>query len=82
MAPPAAAAAGAPRRWPRLRAAAPAKSSHKGLWIALGVIGLFFVLIIVAIAAIALLGDSTDVTATIEENLPRRARVELRRRRG
>ena len=33
-------------------------------------VGLFFVLIIVAIAAVALLGGSTDVTGTIEENLP------------
>ena len=31
-------------------APAPAKSSHKGLWIVLAVVGLFFVLIIVAIA--------------------------------
>ena len=69
MAPPAAAAAGATAAMAP-PPAAPAKTSRKGLWIALGVIGLFFVLIIVAIAAVALLGGSTDVTGTIEENLP------------
>jgi hypothetical protein len=71
MAPPAAAAAaaGATAAMAPPPVAAPAKSSHKGLWIALTVIGLFFVLIIVAIAAVALLGKNTDATAKVEENL-------------
>ena len=70
MAPPAAAAAGAPLMAPPpVRHRPPAKRSHKALWIVLPILGLFFVLIIVAIAAVALLGDDTDATAKVEENL-------------
>lgn len=48
--------------------AAPPKKSNKALWIILGVIGGVVLLIFIAIAAIAFLGDSaTDV---VEENLP------------
>lgn len=50
--------------------ATPAKKSRKGVWIALAILGLFMFLIIVAIAAVALLGRNQDATGVIEENLP------------
>jgi uncharacterized membrane protein YeiB len=70
MAPPAAAAAAAPLMAPPPGGEpAPAKRSNKALWIVLTILGLFFVLIIVAIAAVTLLGKSTDATAKVEKNL-------------
>ena len=72
--PPAAAAAtaGAPLMAPPPGAApapTPAKSSNKALWIVLTVLGLFLVLIIVAIAAVTLLGKNADATTKVEDNL-------------
>lgn len=49
--------------------AVPAKTSRKGLWIVLSIVGVLVVLVIVAILAVTLLGDSA--TNTLEKNLPR-----------
>jgi uncharacterized membrane protein YeiB len=54
---------------PPVGAPAPAKRSNKALWIVVTILGLFFVVIVVAIAAVALLGKNTDATAKVEENL-------------
>ena len=56
--------------------AEPAKSSRKVLWIVLAVVGVVFVLLIVAIAAITFLGD--DATDVVEENLPAALETNLR----
>ena len=48
--------------------AAPPKKSNKVLWIVLGIVGGLVLLVIIAVAAVAFLGDSaTDV---VEKNLP------------
>ncbi len=68
--PPPAAAAAAPMAPPPMAppVAAPPKKSNKALWIVLGVLGGLVLLVIIAVAAVAFLGDSaTDV---VEKNLP------------
>jgi hypothetical protein len=49
--------------------AAPARSSPKGLWIALIVIGVVLVLAVLAIMAVTLLGTNADATSKVETNL-------------
>jgi hypothetical protein len=68
MAPPVAAPVGAAMAAPP-PAGAPAKTSHKGVWIALSVLGAFIFLGVVAIALVALLGKNEDATSAVESNL-------------
>lgn len=65
--PPAAPAVAAPMAPPV--GAPPAKKSHKGVWIALAVLGLFVFLIVAALALVALLGKNEDATSAVESNL-------------